>query len=322
MGNASLSAGAAAPSACASTPSPPAPGAAGGPAGAGAGGLRAVAATLSMIKFQHTLFALPFAFTGAILAARGVPAWRQTGWILGAMVGARSAAMVFNRIADLRFDRRNPRTVTRPLVTGELGLRFAWGFLVASCGLFLWSAAMLNRLALLLAPAALALVLSYSYAKRFTWLTHLHLGASLGLAPLGAWIAVRGTIEPAPLVLAAAVALWVAGFDVIYACQDVAFDRCFGLHSVPRRFGLAAALRISSGLHLATVVLLLYVAALQRLGGFYLAGVIATAALLAYEHRIVRPDDLSRVNQAFFTVNGCVSFLIFAATALDLWIRG
>ncbi len=281
----------------------------------------ALAATLSMIKFQHTLFALPFAFTGAILAAGGVPAWRRTGWILGAMVGARSAAMVFNRIADLRFDRRNPRTAARPLVTGELSLRFAWLFLSASCGLFLLSAAMLNRLALWLAPPALALILSYSYAKRITWLTHLHLGASLGLAPLGAWVAVRGTIDPAPLVLGAAVTLWVAGFDVLYSCQDVDFDRREGLQSVPRRFGVGAALSISSGLHAATVVLLLLVSRLLPLGGFYVAGVAGTAALLLYEHRLVRPDDLSRVNQAFFTVNGCVSFLIFAATALDLLLR-
>lgn len=281
-------------------------------------GLPAVRATLSMIKFQHTLFALPFALTGAILAANGAPSWRQMGFILGAMVGARSAAMVFNRIADLRFDRLNPRTSNRPLVTGELGLPFAWGFLIANCALFLLCAARLNRLAFLLAAPALALILSYSYAKRFTWATHLHLGASLGLAPLGAWIAVRGTIETAPLLLGAAVTLWTAGFDVIYSCQDVGFDRDTGLHSIPRRFGVAAALRVSSGLHLTTVLLLLSLPRFAPLGAIYLAGVAGTAALLVYEHRLVRPDDLSRVNQAFFTVNGCVSFLVLAATAVDL----
>ncbi len=284
-------------------------------------GWRAFAATLSMIKFQHTLFALPFAFVGAILAAGGAPSGRRIGWILGAMVGGRSAAMIFNRIADLDFDRRNPRTSFRPLVTGELGLGFAWTALGASVGLFVLSAAMLNRLALLLSAPALLLILSYSYAKRLSFLTHLHLGASLGLAPLGAWIAVRGTIDAAPLVLAAAVALWVAGFDVIYACQDVEFDRQNGLHSAPRSFGVARALLLSSALHLLTVLLLLLVPLLLPLGWTYLAAVAGTAALLAYEHRLVRPDDLGRVNQAFFTVNGCVGFLILAGTALDLALR-
>jgi 4-hydroxybenzoate polyprenyltransferase len=288
-------------------------------------GLPPLRATLAMIKFQHTLFALPFAFTGAALAAGGLPTARQIGWIIGAMVGARSAAMVWNRIADLRFDRLNPRTASRPLVTGELGLPFAWGFLVASVALFYASAAMLNRLSLLLATPALALILFYSHAKRFTWTTHLFLGASLGLAPLGAWVAVRGTIETAPLLLGTllgtAVALWVAGFDIIYSCQDVEFDRREGLHSVPVRFGVGAALRISSLLHVGTIALLMALPFLLPLGTAYLSGVIGMAALLWYEHRLVRPDDLSRVNQAFFTVNGCVSFLILLTTALDLLLR-
>lgn len=284
-------------------------------------GIRPLRATLSMIKFQHTLFALPFAFIGAALAADGIPAIRQIGWIIGAMVGARSAAMVWNRIADLRIDRLNPRTATRPLVTGELGLPFAWGFLLASILLFYVSAAMLNRLSLLLATPALGLILFYSHVKRFTWATHLFLGASLGLAPIGAWVAVRGTIEAAPLLLGGAVALWVAGFDIIYSCQDIEFDRREGLYSVPARFGIAAALRISSLLHVATTGLLLALPVLLPLGAFYLAGVVAMAALLWYEHRLVRPDDLSRVNQAFFTVNGCVSFLILLMTMLDLLLR-
>ncbi|MFQ5876718.1 MAG: UbiA-like polyprenyltransferase [Acidobacteriota bacterium] len=292
--------------------------------GGGAGrarGPRALLATLSMIKFQHTLFALPFALTGAVLAADGAPSRRQLGWILAAMVGARSAAMVFNRIADLRYDRVNPRTSARPLVTGELGLRFAWSFLIASAGLLLLSAAMLNRLAFVLAWPALAVILSYSYAKRVSWLTHLHLGASLGLAPLGAWVAVRGSIGAAPVVLAAAVALWVAGFDIIYACQDVEFDRRHGLRSVPSRFGVPAGLRAAALLHGATVALLLAVAPLHRLGPWYVAGVAGTALLLWYEHRLVRPGDLSRVNRAFFTVNGIVAFVILAATITDraLW---
>ncbi len=285
-------------------------------------GRRALSATLSMIKFQHTLFALPFAFVGGILAADGLPSLRQCGFILGAMVGGRSAAMIFNRIADLDFDRRNPRTAARPLVTGELGLGFAWAGLGLSVLLFFLSAAMLNRLALVLAAPALLLILSYSYAKRLSWLTHLHLGSSLGLAPLGAWIAVRGTVDVAPLVLGAAVALWVAGFDVIYSCQDVEFDAGAGLHSAPRRFGTARALALSSALHVLAVLLFLALPLLLPLGWPYLCGVAGTAALLVHEHRLVKPGDLSRVNQAFFTINGCVSFLILAATAADLALRG
>ncbi len=284
-------------------------------------GMRALAATLSMIKFQHTLFALPFAFTGALLAAGGLPSWRQIAWILGAMVGARSAAMVFNRLIDLDFDRRNPRTRSRPLVTGELGGGFAWAFLMASVALFLLSAAMLNRLALMLAIPALALILTYSLTKRLSWLTHLHLGASLALAPLGAWIAVRGSIDVLPLLLALGVALWVAGFDMIYSCQDIEFDRRERLRSAPARFGIAGALRLSTALHIGAAILFLTLPLASSLGGWYLAGAIATAALLWYEHRLVRPDDLSRVNQAFFTINGYVSFLILAGTAVDLALR-
>ncbi len=284
-------------------------------------GLRALAATLSMIKFQHTLFALPFAFTGALLAAGGLPSWRQIGWILGAMVGARSAAMVFNRLVDLDFDRRNPRTRSRPLVTGELGLGFARAFLMASVALFLLSAAMLNRLALMLAIPALALILTYSLTKRLSWLTHLHLGASLALSPLGAWIAVRGTIDTLPLLLALGVVLWVAGFDMIYSCQDIAFDRRERLHSAPARFGIAGALRLSTALHIGAAILFLTLPLSSSLGGWYLAGATGTATLLWYEHRLVRPDDLSRVNQAFFTINGYVSFLILAGTAVDLALR-
>jgi 4-hydroxybenzoate polyprenyltransferase len=270
-------------------------------------------ATLSMIKFQHTLFALPFAFVGAILASPSWPTLRQIAWILCAMVGARSAAMVWNRIADLDIDRKNPRTAARPLVTGELSLPFAWWFLAAGLGLFFLAAACLNRLSFLLSPLAAFIVLSYSHAKRFTWLSHLHLGASLGLAPIGAWIAVAGRIEPAPLLLGGAVTLWVAGFDVLYACQDAEFDRAIGLHSVPARFGIRKALRISTALHGATVALLFGVALVAPLGLAWILGVGATAALLLYEHGLVRPDDLSRLDAAFFTVNGAVSFVLLAA---------
>ena len=281
----------------------------------------ALGATLAMIKFQHTLFALPFAFVAAILAARGLPAPAQIGWILGAMVGARSAAMVWNRIADLEFDRRNPRTASRPLVTGELGLPFAWAFLLASLALFYLSASMLNPLALWLATPAALLILSYSYAKRVTWLTHLHLGASLGLAPIGAWVGVTGRLEAAPLLLGGAVTAWVAGFDILYACQDIAFDRRAGLRSFPARFGIEAALRASARLHLVTVILFAALPLFLPLGWPWLLGVALVAALLIYEHRLVRPDDLSRVNAAFFTVNGVVGFVLLAAAAAEVFLR-
>jgi 4-hydroxybenzoate polyprenyltransferase len=295
------------------------------PGGAHSGGpadarhpLGALGATLSMIKFQHTVFALPFALTGALLAGGGIPAARTIGWIVAAMVGARSAAMVWNRIADLEFDRRNPRTATRPLVTGALGLRFAWFFLAASLALFYLSAAMLNRLALILATPAAVVFLGYSYAKRFTWATHLALGAALGLAPMGAWVAVTGRLETAPLVLGAAVAVWVAGFDILYACQDIEFDRREGLHSVPARFGVPAGLVVARGLHMMTILLLLSLEALLPLGGFWLAGTALVAVLLAWEHRLVRPGDLSRIDQAFFTLNGIISFIVLAATIAEV----
>jgi 4-hydroxybenzoate polyprenyltransferase len=278
-------------------------------------------ATLSMIKFQHTLFALPFAFTGAVLAAGGLPRGRVLGWILGAMVGARSAAMVWNRIADLRFDVRNPRTADRPLVTGELGLTFAWGFLLASLLLFYLSTAMLNPLALALATPAVLIILSYSWAKRFTWLTHLHLGVSLGIAPIGGWIAVAGQTHRAPLLLGAAVAFWVAGFDVLYSCQDVDFDRRHGLHSLPARLGITPALVLARICHVLTVLLLASVALVLPLGVAWLAGVAITTVLLAYEHSLVRADDLSRVNQAFFTINGIVGFVVLTSACLDAALR-
>jgi len=283
--------------------------------------LGSLGATLSMIKFQHTIFALPFALTGAILAAGGRPSWRTIGWILGAMIGARSAAMVWNRIADLEFDRRNPRTAARPLVTGELGLPFAWIFLAASLALFYVSAAMLNRLALILATPAAVVILGYSCAKRFTWATHLALGAALGIAPIGAWVAVTGRLGMAPLVLGAAVTVWVAGFDILYACQDVDFDRRAGLHAVPARFGVPAALVIARLLHVLTVLLLLALPAFLPLGGPWLAGVAVVATLLAWEHRLVRAHDLSRIDQAFFNVNGVVGFVVLAAAVADLALR-
>jgi 4-hydroxybenzoate polyprenyltransferase len=271
-----------------------------------------------MIQFEHTVFALPFAFTGAVLAGGGFPPAGKLVWIVLAMVGARSAAMTFNRLADHTYDARNPRTAGRPLVTGALSRRFAWGFLLASGFLFVLSAARLNRLAFLLSFPVLALILGYSYAKRFTWGTHFLLGASLGCAPLGAWIAVRGDVRPAPAVLGLAVLLWTAGFDIIYACQDARFDRSAGLRSIPSRWGIGPALTLSRLLHLAMIGALLILGSILRLGLLFHLGVLGTASLLAYEHSLVSARDLSRVNRAFFTVNGYVSIFLFLMTLADL----
>lgn len=278
--------------------------------------------TLRMIQFEHTVFALPFAFAGAVLAQKGIPSLEKLGWILLAMVGARSAAMTFNRLVDQPYDARNPRTRGRPLVTGALTRRFAWLFLSMASLLFVFSAARLNRLAFSLSFPVLAMILLYSYAKRFTWASHLLLGASLGCAPLGAWIAVRGDIQAAPLLLGLAVLLWTAGFDIIYACQDVEFDRRAGLHSIPGRWGIRRALWLSRFAHFAMIVTLLRMGSLLHLGIIYLIGVLMTGALLAYEHTLVKPNDLSRVNRAFFTVNGYVSIFFFLAILADArWPR-
>lgn len=265
-----------------------------------------------MIKIEHTLFALPFAFLGAVLAARGLPQWRQILWITLAMVGARSCAMAFNRIADREIDARNPRTRMRAIPAGALSVGFAWAFTLASAALFLLSAAMLNRLTLLLSPVALLSVILYSYTKRWTSLSHLVLGWCLSIAPTGAWIAVRGAIDsPEPLLLSAVVLLWTAGFDVLYACQDYEFDRREGLHSIPRRFGIGRALWISRALHAGAFAALLALYLTTQLGLMALTGVAATGLLLIYQHTLVRADDLNRLNAAFFTTNAFVSVLLF-----------
>jgi 4-hydroxybenzoate polyprenyltransferase len=269
--------------------------------------------TLEMIKIEHTLFALPFAFLGAVLAARGLPSLLQILWIVVAMVGARSAAMAFNRIADRSFDARNPRTASRALPAGLLSVGFVWAFTVAAAGLFVLAAAMLNRLTLILAPVALACVLLYSFTKRWTQFSHLVLGACLSIAPTGAWIAVRGEIgSPVPLLLSLVVLLWTAGFDVLYACQDYDFDRSEGLRSIPARVGIARALWIARVLHAAAFLSLVWLFMITQLGPVALVGVIATAALLVYQHRLVRADDLSRLNAAFFTTNAFVSVILLA----------
>lgn len=276
--------------------------------------------TLEMIKFEHSVFALPFALTGALLAVKGWPGFRPLAWIVVAMVAARSAAMTFNRIADLKFDALNPRTRMRALPARRLSLSFAAAFTLISCVVFVFAASQLNRLAFDLSPAALAIILGYSYTKRFTWFSHLALGICLGISPIAAWIALRGDLNPGILLLGAAVTLWVAGFDMIYACQDVQFDTTEGLASFPTRFGVPAALWGSAALHSLMVVSLIAVIRLEHLGWLAEVGVALVAALLAYEHYLVRPSDLSRVNAAFFTLNGYVSVLFFITWAADIFL--
>lgn len=269
--------------------------------------------TLNMIKFEHTLFALPFAFLGAILAANGLPTWWQILWITVAMFGARSAAMTFNRIIDRKFDAENPRTANRELPSGKLSISFAVTFLIASIIIFEIAAFQLNWLTFALSPIALLSVLGYSYAKRFTSFAHLILGWALAISPTAAWIAVRGTIDdPIPLLLSLVVMMWTAGFDVMYACQDYEFDKKAGLRSIPSRFGIKNSLRIARMFHLQAFVALLLLYAATGLGLLALAGVLAVGALLIYQHTLVKPNDLSRMNAAFFTTNAFVSVILFA----------
>ncbi len=283
--------------------------------------MRRLLTVLEMIKFEHTVFALPFAFLGAFLAAGGFPGWRTSFWILGAMVGARSAAMAFNRLADQPWDTQNPRTRERALPTGQLNRGFVTGFVLASAALFLFSAWQLNLLAFQLSPLALVIVLGYSYTKRFTSWSHLFLGLALGLAPLGGWVAHRGTLDAEPFWLAAAVLFWVAGFDVIYACQDYDFDRENRLWSLPARLGIRRALWIAAGFHVVMVLLLSIAFSLFELSLLSWAGLLLVVLGLAYEHSLVRPDDLSRVNLAFFTLNGVISMVLFLFVGLDLCLR-
>ncbi|MCI0692399.1 putative 4-hydroxybenzoate polyprenyltransferase [candidate division KSB1 bacterium] len=274
-----------------------------------------------MIKIEHTLFALPFAFLGAVLAVRGLPAWDKILWIVVAMVGARSAAMAFNRLVDREFDAANPRTRMRAIPAGLLSARFVILFTIVSAAVFFLAAFMLNRLTLILSPIALASVLFYSYTKRFTSLSHLVLGWCLSIAPTGAWIAVRGAIDsPAPLLLSLAVMLWTAGFDIIYACQDRDFDLQAGLHSIPQKLGVSRALWISRGLHATMFVALTLIYFLTGLHWIGLLGIISTAGLLIYQHRLVRADDLSRLNMAFFTTNAYVSLILFVTIAADVFL--
>ncbi len=290
-----------------------------------AGRIRTV---LEMIKFEHSVFALPFALTGALLAARathqppkGWPTFRQVIWIIVAMVAARSAAMTMNRIADLRYDRENPRTQQRALATGALSLQFAWLFTLVAVALFFVAAWQLNSLALKLAPAAIAILFFYSFTKRFTNWSHIFLGFALGISPAAAWIAVTGGLDARILILCAAVTFWVGGFDVLYACQDIDYDRGAGLYSVPRRFGIANALLIARVMHIGVVTLLSWLAYTFALPWPAWAGIAVVGALLAYEHSLVKPGDLSKLDAAFFAVNGYISllFLLFWGAAAAVW---
>ena len=277
--------------------------------------------TLEMIKWEHSIFALPFALCGAMLAARGFPAPHQLIWIMIAMIAARSAAMAFNRLADSAIDGANPRTRTRALPAGHLTPAFVGTFVVVSSAVFILAAGELNRLALWLSPVALAVLLLYSYTKRFTRWSHLVLGFALGIAPAAAWIAVRGSLDPRILLLTAAVTFWVGGFDVLYACQDLDFDRRACLHSIPRFLGIRHALWVARSFHV--IMLLLLVAMLWSfgLGKVAVVGVVVVAALLGYEHSLVSANDLSKLNAAFFTLNGVISVLLFAFVAGDLLLH-
>lgn len=282
---------------------------------------RSLRITLEMIKWEHSVFALPFALSAAMLAARGWPAPKQLAWIIVAMIAARSAAMAFNRLADHALDSANPRTRMRALPAGILTRQFVVGFVIFFAALFVYAAAQLNRLSLVLSPIALAIVLGYSYTKRFTRWSHIVLGFALGVAPAAAWIAVRGSLDPRILWLTAAVTFWVAGFDVLYSCQDYEFDRAASLHSIPRTFGIRKALLIARAFHLAMLFLLMLTVMAFQLTAIAYCGVALVAALLAWEHSLVRANDLSRLNAAFFTMNGLISVVLFVFVAADVLIH-
>jgi 4-hydroxybenzoate polyprenyltransferase len=275
-----------------------------------------------MIKFEHTIFALPFALAAATIAARGhgITAPRVLG-IVVAMAAARTAAMGFNRIADRHFDAQNPRTAGRELPAGQVSLRAAWTLTLVSAAAFVAAAALLGPLCVALSPIALALLFGYSFTKRFTFLCHLFLGLAIASGPAGAWIAVRGDFTLVPGLLTVAVATWIGGFDVLYALADRDFDRGAGLHSIPARFGVTGALLVSGALHVVTVGALMALAPTAHLGLPYLLGVAVATALLVYEHAIIRPSDLSRLNVAFFTLNGYLSIVFFVATLIDVLVR-
>jgi 4-hydroxybenzoate polyprenyltransferase len=288
------------------------------------GKMKAVRDFLELIKFEHTIFALPFAYLGMLLAAGGLPTWQQFFWITAAMAAARTVGMGFNRIADRWIDARNPRTADRPLVTGAISLRTAWIGTLIGTGLLTLAAWQLGPLTLFLLPGAFIFLFGYSFTKRFTWLSHFILGFTDGLAPLGAWAAIRGSLfTPGDLpawILLAVVTFWIAGFDIIYACQDVAYDRRDDLKSIPARFGVKTALTLSTICHFLTIALLLGLGISMGLGWPYWVGLVITAVLLVWEHRLVHPDDLSHIDVAFFNINGYISVTLFFSILLTLYI--
>ena len=280
--------------------------------------MRKLKIILEMIKFEHTVFALPFAVMSAFIAADGFPPLTKFGWILVAMVGARSCAMAFNRLADADIDGVNPRTAMRAIPSGLITKSAVWIFTLISAGLLVFAAWRLNPLAFALSPVALIVVMGYSYTKRFTALSHFWLGLALSISPVGAWIAIQGSFALPPIILCLVVLLWTAGFDIIYACQDVNFDRKHGLHSVPAKIGIKWSLWFSSALHVIAVLLLLSIPLLVELGLFYYIGVGIVVLIFIYEHTIVKPTDLSRVNLAFFTLNGMISLVLMALSIADI----
>ncbi len=281
---------------------------------------RKIKIILDMIKFEHTIFALPFAIISAFIASDGLPAPDKIGWILLAMVGARSCAMAFNRLADADLDELNPRTAARAIPAGRISKRAVWVFTIVSAALLVFAAYKLNPIAFALSPVALAVIVGYSYSKRWTFVSHLWLGLSISIAPIGTWIAIKGELDWPPMLLGLAILLWIGGFDIIYACQDFEFDRTYGLYSIPACFGKERALQLSTTLHVMMVVALIGVTWLTNLGVLYLIGVGIVTILLVYEHAIVRPNDLSRVNLAFFTLNGIVSLVLMALSVADMLI--
>ena len=281
---------------------------------------RKIKVILDMIKFEHTIFALPFAIMSAFIASDGLPAPDKIGWILLAMVGARSCAMAFNRLADADLDEVNPRTAARAIPAGKITKRAVWVFTIVSAALLVFAAYKLNPLAFALSPVALAVIAGYSYSKRWTFLSHFWLGLSISIAPIGTWIAIKGELDWPPMLLGLAVLLWIGGFDIIYACQDFEFDRTYGLFSIPACFGKERALQLSTTLHVMMVVTLIGVTWLTNLGVLYLIGVGIVTILLIYEHAIVSPNNLSRVNLAFFTLNGIVSLVLMALSVADMLI--
>ena len=282
--------------------------------------LQKLALVLRMIKIEHSVFALPFAIISALVAANGLPPWNTLLWIFVAMISARSCAMAFNRVVDSKFDALNPRTQKWALPAGLLTKQFVVLFILVSSTIFIYAAFRLNRLAFLLSPVALAIIFFYSLTKRFTPLSHWFIGLALGIGPAGAWIAVRGSLEMLPLWLALAILFWTAGFDLIYSCQDAEFDRKQKLHSIPSRFGIPSALNVSRICHALALILLAVFGLKAGLGLWYFAGVALVAALLIYEHMLVAPNDLSRVNEAFFAVNGLISVLLLLFSTLDLYL--